>query len=275
MTLEEGTKERTVAAADVDDRLVATPLHSLEPLEPPLPPLRHRAIEGGPLLRVRREPRPELLAEHAREWRFAAHVQPANRCEPRAAEKAREVVPAVDREELRGRRVAEDARLLLGEDPVARERTQEPLQRVSVRARLRRELGDRPRPVREPAGDVELGDERERAGDERATERVPECGLRRTLAHARAARTAAAASSASASVSVRQSSRSRPSRTTPTTGGSPARSGSASDSSSAHAKLGSSASGNAPPPTRPTVSSTSPPVAAASRSARSRTTDVS
>src|SRR5579862_9127155 len=82
--------------------------------------------------------------------------------------------------------------------------------------------------------------------------------------------TAAAASSASSSVRVRQSRRRRPSRTTPTTGGSPVRSGSASDSSRAHAKLRSSASGSAPPPTRPTVSSTSPPVAAASRSARAR-----
>ena len=68
----------------------------------------------------------------------------------------------------------------------------------------------------------------------------------------------------------RQSSRSFPSRTMPTTGGSPVRSGAASASSTAQAKLGSSASGSAPPPTRATVSSTSPPVSAASRSARAR-----
>ena len=47
----------------------------------------------------------------------------------------------------------------------------------------------------------------------------------------RAAPTASATSSTSASVSVRQSSSSRPSRTMPTTGGSPRRSGAASDSS--------------------------------------------
>ena len=75
--------------------------------------------------------------------------------------------------------------------------------------------------------------------------------------------------------SVRQSSRSFPSRTMPTTGGSPTRSGAASDSSSAHAKLGSSASGSAPPPTRATVSSTVPPTSAASRSARARTASAS
>ena len=85
-------------------------------------------------------------------------------------------------------------------------------------------------------------------------------------------RTAAATSPASASVSVRQSSNSLPSRTTPITGGSLARSGAASSSSTEQAKLGSSASGSAPPPTRPTVSSTLPPTAAASRSARFRTT---
>ena len=80
--------------------------------------------------------------------------------------------------------------------------------------------------------------------------------------------TAAATSTASASVSVRQSSSVRPSRTTAITGGSCARNEAASSSSTAQAKLGSSASGNAPPPTRATVSSTVPPVASASRAAR-------
>src|SRR5207248_7015596 len=51
--------------------------------------------------------------------------------------------------------------------------------------------------------------------------------------------TAAATSSTSASASVRQSSRSFPSRTIPMTGGSPVRSGDASASSIAQAKLGS------------------------------------
>ena len=53
------------------------------------------------------------------------------------------------------------------------------------------------------------------------------------------------------------------------------RSGAASDSSIAQAKLGSSASGSAPPPTRATVSSTAPPTSDASRSARARTTAAS
>ena len=63
-------------------------------------------------------------------------------------------------------------------------------------------------------------------------------------------------------MSVRASSSSRPSRTIPTTGGSPSRSGVASSSSTAQAALGSSASGSAPPPTRATVSSTSPSTSA-------------
>ena len=60
------------------------------------------------------------------------------------------------------------------------------------------------------------------------------------VAHLRAASTAAATSSASASVSVRQSSSVLPSRTTAITGGSPSRSFTASSSSTAQAKLGSS-----------------------------------
>ena len=106
------------------------------------------------------------------------------------------------------------------------------MERVGVGAGRGREIGDRPRAVGEPPCDVELSDERERARDEPAAQRVPEGGLGRAVGHARAARTAAAASSASSSVSVRQSSRSLPSRTTPTSGGSPLRSGSASESAS-------------------------------------------
>jgi hypothetical protein len=89
--------------------------------------------------------------------------------------------------------------------------------------------------------------------------------------HVRAAAMAAATSSTSASAIVRQSSRQRPSRTRAITGVSAPRSGAASSSSTAQAKLGSSASGRAPPPTRPTVCSTSPPTRPASHSARART----
>ena len=83
--------------------------------------------------------------------------------------------------------------------------------------------------------------------------------------------TARAASSTSSSVSVRQSSKRAPSRTIPITGGSARRSGSASVSSSAQAKLLKSVVGSEPPPARATVSSTVPPVSSARRSARART----
>ena len=72
----------------------------------------------------------------------------------------------------------------------------------------------------------------------------------------RHAATAAATSSSSASASVRQSSRQLPSRTIADDRRLAVRSGAASSSSTAQAKLGSSASGSAPPPTRATVSST-------------------
>ena len=88
---------------------------------------------------------------------------------------------------------------------------------------------------------------------------------------ARAASTATATSSASAFVSVRQSSSVLPSRTTAITGGSPARNFTASSSSTAQAKLGSSVNGSDPPPARATVSSTSPPTRLARCAARVRT----
>src|SRR5207302_7911051 len=120
--LEEREQQRAVAAAYVDDRLVAAPRDALEPLEPALPALSHRTVERRALIRMRAEPRPELLAVHAREGSLAARVEPAHRFEPRAAEEARKAVPAIDGEELRGRCVAEGARLRLLEDAVARER---------------------------------------------------------------------------------------------------------------------------------------------------------
>jgi hypothetical protein len=82
--------------------------------------------------------------------------------QPGAAEEAREIVPAVDGQELGGRRIAEDARLLFGEDRVTGECTKKALQGVGVGTACGRELGDRPRFPSEPARDVELGDEAER-----------------------------------------------------------------------------------------------------------------
>src|SRR5262249_44383626 len=110
MALEQRAQERAVAAAHVDDGLVAAEPDDLEPLDPPLPVLLHRAVEDGALLRVRREPWPELLAEHAREGRTTACVQICHGLQPDAAEEMRERVPAVLRERLRLLGVAEGAR---------------------------------------------------------------------------------------------------------------------------------------------------------------------
>src|SRR5439155_4814324 len=164
---------------------------------------------------------------------------------------------------LRRRPVGEDAGLILPEDAVARERAEQSMERVRVRADLARNLVDGSWSVSEGFGDLEIADDREGPRAEGTAENVPELRLRSARPHQRAATTAAATSSTSASLSVRQSSSSRPSRTTPITGGSPWRSGPASSSSTAHAKLGSSASGSAPPPILATVSSTSPPTCSA------------
>src|SRR4051812_8334024 len=268
---EQRDQQRAVAAAHVDDRLVAAPLDLREVVDPTFLPLLHRAVERGALVRVGREPRPELGAEDAREGRLARRLELAGRVVPDAAEEAREVVPAaVAVQQLRRLGVGEDAGRDLGEDPVARKRAQEAVERVGVGAALARDLRDGSRPGGERVRDVKLGDDPERPRRERATQEVPQRRLR-VLPHPRARATAAATSSSSSSASVRQSSNSLPSRTIPTAGGSPWRSGAASSSSSAQAKLGTSASGSAPPPTRPTVSSTVPPTSGASRSARART----
>src|SRR5207249_7102190 len=127
---------------------------------------------------------------------------------------------------LGGFGVAEDAGLLLGEDALARERAQEPVERLGVRADLARDLLDRPSAVGERIGHAELGHERRRARAERASQQAPDDLVRSGGAPLeRAARTAAAAPSPSASVSVLQSRKSRPRRGPPTTGRSAARKG--------------------------------------------------
>ena len=255
------TQQRAVAAADVDDRLAVVPLELGERSARRSPPL-HRPVEDRALLGCVGEPRPEVGPERARERhrRRVASSRPAtagsqtppNRCanSRQPSPPAAAPTPAC---------CANDARLVLLEDAVARERAQQAVERVGIGVRPRARALRRPRPVSERLGDTEIGDDPERLRRHRPAQEVPERLLPwRGSSRGRAA-TAAATSSTSASDSVRQSSSSRPSRTTPTTGGSPSRSGAASSSSTAQAKLGSSASGSAPPPTRATVSSTSPP----------------
>src|SRR4029453_5598693 len=152
----------------------------------------------------------------------------------------------------------EDARLGLAEHAVARQRPEHTLKCVGVGAGRVGKLRNRSRAAAERVGDPELGNDPERSGGKCAAEKIPNARLGSLGCH-RAARTAFATSSTSESASVRQSSSRRPSRTIPTTAGSPARRRAPSSSSTAHAKLGSSVSGSAPPPTRPTVSSRTPP----------------
>ena len=271
LPLEQRRQQGPVAATDVDHGLAIAPVDPVEPLHSLLLALLHRDVEERALVAVRGEPGPEVGPVELWPHRLARGVQRAGGLVPDTAEEVRERGPAAPEELCGDLGVPKDTRFLLGEDAVARERAQQPVERVRVGAALFGELGHGARAAGELLRDAQVGDDPERARDECTAKRVPEVGLGRAVAHPRAVVTAAATSSASASLSVRQSSRSRPSRTTPTTGGSPARSGAASSSSTAHAKLGSSASGSAPPPMRPTVSSTSPPVSSASRTARPRT----
>src|SRR5437764_169424 len=67
VALQEGDEQRSVSAPNVDDQIVTTPLDGLEPIEAVLPALPHRAVEGSALLRMRRQPRPELAAVDAGE----------------------------------------------------------------------------------------------------------------------------------------------------------------------------------------------------------------
>ena len=113
--------------------------------------------------------------------RLAGGVQRSGGLVPDTAEEVRERGPAGAEQLLGDVRVAKHARLLLGEDAVARERAQEPVERVRVGAALLCELGHGPRAVGELPGDAQVGDDSERAGDECAAERVPEVGLGRAV----------------------------------------------------------------------------------------------
>ena len=117
-------KERAVAAAYVDDGFAAAPLDRLQPLDPRVRSLRHRPVEPRPLLRMLGEPRPEVGAEDLGEDRLSACVEPLDRAVPHASEEHGEIVPAARQQELGRRGVAENASFLLGEDALARERTE-------------------------------------------------------------------------------------------------------------------------------------------------------
>src|SRR5262249_12611453 len=268
--LQQFDEEGAVPATHVDDGLPVTPLDAVEPLYPSVRPLRHRAVESRALHRMRGEPGPEVGAERVGEDRLTACVEPLDGAVPNAPEEDGEVVPTTRQQELGGGCVREDPRFFLGEDAVARQSAHETVESVRVGSSFAGEILDRPGSFGEGPGNAELGNDCEGPGRNgapaRATNRLPG----RDLAHARAAETTAATSSTSASVSVRQSSKRRPSRTTPITGGSASRNRGASSSSTAQAKLGSSVSGSAPPPTRPTVASTSPRTSPANRWARAR-----
>ena len=237
----QGHERRPVPAAHVDDRLAVAPVEVGEPVDLLIAAARHRAVERGTLVGVLREPGPEVRAEPARERGLAASERVAGLSErlvPDAAEEVGEVAPrvvAIREQELGHCRVAEDARLFLCEDAVARQRAEEPVQGILVDTCLRCELGDRPRPVSELVGDTVIRDEPERLCRHRAADERPHLRLDGRLAHERSAAIAPATSSASSSVSVRQSSNVRPSRTIATTGGSPSRNLAASSSSTAHA----------------------------------------
>jgi hypothetical protein len=164
-------KQRAVAAADVDDRLVAAPLESGQSLEAPLLALLHRAVEPSSLVGMLSEPGPELAAEQAWKCWFAGGIESLRSPIPDAAEEAREVVPtATAAQVLGGRCVAEDAGSVLCKDAVARERAQQPVERVGVGVCLPCQVGDRPRPVGETVSDAELRDDGQCAGSERAAE---------------------------------------------------------------------------------------------------------
>src|SRR5437764_15430527 len=72
-------QQRAVAAADIDHELVTAPIDALEAIEATLRPLSHRPVEGGALVRVRRQPCPELIAVDPRERRLAAQVKRSDR----------------------------------------------------------------------------------------------------------------------------------------------------------------------------------------------------
>lgn len=120
------------------------------------------------------EPGPELTAVDARERWLTACVERRDRLQPRATEEVGEVIPAIAREQLRGGRVAKDARLGLLEDPVAGQRAQHAVERVGVDAILPRERFAASGPGRKCLRYAQVGGESERTRHQRAPQRVPD-----------------------------------------------------------------------------------------------------
>jgi hypothetical protein len=95
----------------------------------------------------------------------------------------RELGPARAAEQLGRLRVAEDARRVLGEDSVARERAKDAPQALRIDAHSPGELLDRERVVRELVGDAEIGDDPQRLRRHRSAKEVPEQFCRLARAH--------------------------------------------------------------------------------------------
>src|SRR5437868_6817719 len=129
------------------------------------------------------EPCPEVAAEHVGEDGLSARVEPLDRAVPDASEEDGEIVPAARQQELGRRGVAEDAPFLLGEDALARERTEEPMKGVRVGAGFTCEVLDRPGSCGEGLWNPEAGDDPKRARRERATQNLPDRELGGDLAH--------------------------------------------------------------------------------------------
>jgi hypothetical protein len=139
--------------------------------------LGHRPVEGGTLIRMRREPRPELAAVDAREGRVPARVERGDGLQPYPAEEVGEVVPTIARQQLRRGRVAKNTGGRLLKDAVAGERPQHPVQRVGVHTPLARKRLVAPRASSQRLRQTQVGGEPERTRHQRTPERVPEHSL--------------------------------------------------------------------------------------------------
>src|SRR6266511_1117877 len=114
LQLEQGSKQRAVPAADVDDCLAGTPAQTGEAAGLVSFVAGHRRVEGDPFGRIRLEPRPEVRAELAwKGWLGGPWIERRGGLEEDRAEQVREFPPAVAAQELRRVGVAEDTGLVL------------------------------------------------------------------------------------------------------------------------------------------------------------------
>jgi hypothetical protein len=245
----------------VDDRLVAIPIERGKPLRPALVPVDHRDVERGALRWVLAEPGPEVGAERCGKRRPASDCVKLARCSvPSPTEEMRERALTRGTEELGDRSVPEHSGVGLLEHSVARERAQEPMQHVRVGADGFGQIADGDRPVRAPATSRSATWARARVtarreGNPRAL--TPASALMRAFVPRRPRLPPSRRGYGSPAAAGRRGA--RPPR--------PGRLPQLGRELLLHraGELGSSLSGSAPPPTRPTVSSTSPPTARASR----------